>query len=78
MLHVCSKIEEYHGLKEILPAAVIVLLLPLLVGPAAACSLASCLNQGIEVRGKVIVMVIHEGKPLQGAKVEITTGTRRL
>ena len=48
-----------------------ILLLLLLVSPSAGCSLAGCINGGIEVRGDFIVIVAHHGKPLESVDVEI-------
>jgi len=45
--------------------------LPLLTSPARACSLVPCINSGVEVRRYFVVLIKHEGKPLQGVKVEI-------
>lgn len=56
-----------------LPAAFLGLLLPLLSVPAAACSLMGCVDGGIEVHREFVVLVTHGGRPLQGAKIEITT-----
>ncbi len=41
---------------------------------ALACSLVSCIIGGIELRHSFVVEVMHEGKPLHGATVEVTGG----
>jgi Prealbumin-like fold domain len=44
----------------------------LLLAPRAdACSMASCLDRGIEVGRDFVVVAKHEGKPLQGVTIEI-------
>jgi len=40
--------------------------------PSNACSLASCLNDGVEANQYFTVMLKHDGKPLAGALVQIT------
>ena len=49
-----------------------VCLLPLVAVPVSACSLAGCLDRGIEMRGDFAVKIRHADKPLPGAAVEIT------
>jgi hypothetical protein len=44
-----------------------------LVPPASACSLVSCLGQGIELRREFVVLIKHDGRPLQGVEIEIKT-----
>src|SRR5437763_16097217 len=51
--------------------AVIVALVATFTPQLGACSLAACLDHGIEVRMEVEVLVKHEGKPLPGVTVEI-------
>lgn len=41
--------------------------------PASACSAAACLDQGVEMQPAFSVKVSHDGKPLAGVTVEITT-----
>jgi hypothetical protein len=38
-----------------------------------ACSLVSCIDRGVEIRGNFVVQVKHDGKPLPGVKIEIKT-----
>jgi hypothetical protein len=65
-------------LKRLLPTAFVALLLPLFALPAVACSVMSCpVNGGIEVRREFVVMVTHYGRPMPGAKVEVTTASER-
>jgi hypothetical protein len=45
----------------------------LFVVSASACSLVSCLDDGIEMRGDFLVSVKYEGKPLPGVDVKVTT-----
>src|SRR5215469_18601220 len=47
-------------------------LVSLLAVPAGACSLAGCLDRGIEMRTDFAVRIRHANKPLPGAIVEIT------
>ena len=48
-----------------------VCLLPLVVAvPAGACSLAGCLDRGIEMRSDFAVRIRHADKPLPGTTVE--------
>ena len=49
-----------------------VCLLPLGAVPAGACSMAACLDRGIEMRSEFAVKIRHADKPLPGATVEIT------
>jgi hypothetical protein len=49
-----------------------VCLLPLVTVPAGACSLAGCLDRGIEMRSDFAVKIRHADKPLPGSTVEIT------
>jgi len=48
-----------------------VCILPLVAVPAGACSLAGCVDGGIEVRSDFAVKIRHADKPLPGATVEI-------
>ena len=50
----------------------LVCLLLLVAVPAGACSLAGCMDRGIEMRSDFTVKVRHADKPLPGATVEIT------
>ena len=50
----------------------VVCLLPLVAVPASACSLAGCLDRGIEMRSDFAVKIRHMDKPLPEATVEIT------
>jgi hypothetical protein len=58
-------------LKQSLPAAV---LLSLLVFPISslACSLASCVDNGVELQRDFVVSVTHGGKPLARVTVQVT------
>jgi hypothetical protein len=49
-----------------------VCLLPLVAVPAGACSVAGCLDRGIEMRSDFAVKIRHANKPLPGTTVEIT------
>src|SRR5262249_3956950 len=51
---------------------VIVCLLPLVAVPAGACSLAGCLDRGVEMRSDFAVRIRHADKPLPGATGAIT------
>jgi hypothetical protein len=62
-------------LKQLFSTAAVALLVSLFASPAVACSLIACENDGIEVRGEFAVMVTHDRKPLNGAQVEISTGS---
>lgn len=56
-----------------LPVGFVVLCLtPLIALPAGACSLAGCINRGIEMRSDFTVKIRHADTPLSGATVEIT------
>jgi hypothetical protein len=39
--------------------------------PVAACSLAGCLNNGIETQRNFVVRLTHDGKPLAGVTVQV-------
>ena len=54
------------------PILVLACLLPLMAVPAGACSLAGCLDRGIEMRSHFTVKIRHADKPLPGAIIEIT------
>ena len=51
---------------------VMVYLLQLVTVPAGACSLAGCLDRGIEMRSDFAVKIRHADKPLPGTTVEIS------
>lgn len=51
---------------------VMVCLLPLVAVRAVPCSLAGCLDRGIEMRSDFAVKIRHADRPLPGAAVEIT------
>ena len=54
--------------------SVLAVLLTLLIPTcAAACSLILCASGGLEVRREFIVAVTHDGKPLPGARIIVTT-----
>lgn len=40
--------------------------------PLAACSIAGCLDNGVELRSNFVVRVTHEDKPLPGVSVQVT------
>jgi hypothetical protein len=40
--------------------------------PASACSMAGCLNHGVEMRQDFVVTIKHGGKPLAGVAVQIS------
>jgi len=61
-----------QSLKLVLEAALFISLPPL-TSPVGACSLVGCIDSGVEVRRDFVVLVKHEGKPLQGVKVEVKT-----
>jgi hypothetical protein len=62
----------------LLPIVFGAVLVPMLALPAAACSLMSCpVSGGLEVRRDFVVTVSHDGNPLPGAKVEVTTSSAR-
>jgi len=67
---------RYDGGRALLKTAVAVLL-PFLPCPLLACSAVSCINGGPEFRRDFTVVLKHEGKPLQGASVEVTYNTER-
>jgi hypothetical protein len=58
-------------LKALLTFAPLVLAL-VLPGSSAACSLAGCSGNGVELRPNVIVKVTHQDKPLSGVTVLVT------
>jgi hypothetical protein len=58
--------------KRVITAVAAALLLSLISVPSNACSLAGCLNDGVEANQYFTVMVKHDGKPLAGVLVEIT------
>jgi hypothetical protein len=41
--------------------------------PSGACSMASCLNRGVEMRRDFAVTITNDGKPLPGVAVQITS-----
>lgn len=51
-------------------------LLLLFSAPATACSLASCIDHGIELRRGFIVAITLDGKPLRGVAVAVTRSDR--
>jgi hypothetical protein len=40
--------------------------------PAMACSLAACIDQGVETDRNFAVAIKHQGRPLQGVNIRIT------
>lgn len=65
-------IQETAALSRLAASLLLVCLLLLIAGPAGACSLAGCMNRGIEMRSDFAVKIRHADKPLPGATVEIT------
>ncbi len=65
---------NWRGLavKRIITAVAVASLVSLISVPSNACSLAGCLNHGVEANQYFTVMVKHDGKPLAGVLVEIT------
>src|ERR1700730_15922528 len=59
-------------LREALVAGVLLGILGFPVS-SSACSTTGCLDNGIELRRDFVARVTHEGKPLPGVHVEITT-----
>jgi hypothetical protein len=59
-------------LKKRLAAGAFVALVILPV-PTIACSQGGCLNRGVELHQRFIVRVRHDGKPLPGVQVQVTT-----
>jgi hypothetical protein len=49
-------------------------LLSFLPSQGSACSLASCIDHGIEVNRNFVVSIKHQGKPIAGVMVRITGG----
>ena len=58
-------------MRKLLVVSCFVLCLSLLAVQANACSFASCLSSGIEMRRDFVVKIKHADKPLPGATVEI-------
>jgi len=58
--------------KKVITAVAVAWLLSLSSVPSNACSLAGCLNDGVEANQHFTVMFKHDGKPLAGVLVEIT------
>lgn len=54
------------------------LLLSLSAVPAAACSIAGCINHGIELNQTFEVVFTHEGRTLQGVTVKVTDAAAKL
>ena len=46
-------------------------LIPLIGVPSNACSMAGCLNRGVEMRRDFAVKITNDGKPLPGVSVQI-------
>ena len=67
-----SPIKEVSALSRSAASLVMVCLLPLVAGPAAACSAAGCQDRGIETRNDFAVRIRHADKPLPGTTVEVT------
>ena len=40
--------------------------------PATACSLAACIDHGVETDRNFVVTIRHQGKPLQGVSIKVT------
>lgn len=59
-------------MKSRLAASLLAMCLPLLAGPASACSLVGCTDRGIEMRRDFRVRITHGDKPVPGGVVEIT------
>jgi hypothetical protein len=55
-----------------LTSAVFAVQLLLVLPPTSACSLVACLGRGIELQRDFVVLVKHEGKPLQGVTIRVT------
>jgi len=58
--------------KRVITAVAVASLLSLVSVPSNACSLAGCLNDGVEANQHFTVMFKHDGKPVAGVRVEIT------
>src|SRR5258706_4337019 len=67
-----SPIRRLAALNRSAASLVLVCLLPLVAVPAGACSLAGCLDRGIEMRSDFAVKIRHADKPLPETTVEIT------
>jgi hypothetical protein len=50
-------------------------LLSVLPNPAFACSAVACIGGGPEMRGDFLVVVKHDGKPLPGVSVRVTSSS---
>lgn len=61
------------SLKRLLAAAALASLIAFFAVPSNACSLASCLHTGMEMRQDFAVTVTHDGKPLAGVAVQVTS-----
>ena len=59
-------------MKKVIVAVAVASLLSLISVPSNACSLAGCLNDGVEANPYFTVMFKHDSKPLAGVRVEIT------
>ncbi len=44
----------------------------LVAADVSACSLVSCIDQGVEMRRDFVIVIKHEGKPLRGVSVKVT------
>lgn len=64
--------DQERAVSQSAVSLVMVCVLPLVAVPAGACSLAGCLDRGIEIRSDFAVKIRHADKPLPGATVEIT------
>ena len=58
-------------MKNLLPAVVLVSLLTFPI-PSIACSMAGCLDNGVEMRNDFVVRVTHADKPIAGVNVRVT------
>ena len=59
-------------MKRVITAVAVASLLSLISVPSNACSLAGCLNDGVEANQHFTVIFKHNGKPVAGVLVEIT------
>jgi hypothetical protein len=71
-IHLVPADQEGTELSRLAASLLLVCLLPLVAIPAGACSLAGCMDRGIEMRRDFVVKIRHADKPLPGAIVEIT------
>jgi Carboxypeptidase regulatory-like domain len=65
-----------RNFKNILATASIPLLL-FVAAPANPCSMASCLDKGVEMHKHFVVRVTHDEKPLSGVSVRITVSSEK-